>query len=313
MLKSVCSFYSGNKIRKLETLLAHALETGCTGVQTGGGIGSNHVVATSVHAKRSGLRCQAILVPQPNSRSVGQNLRWTLHSGTKVFLCPDHKQYRQTQAHAMDHYQRKFGSEPSLILMGGSSPMGTVGFVSAALELAEQIREGVCPKPDFIYLPLGTMGTAVGLTLGFALINLDINVVPIRVVSKSIARGSRFSSLFTQTNALLNQLNPSIPILSPPTPPIRDGWFGSGYGEFTAEGQAAVRLFKPLGIGLEGTYTGKTVAAMLSDMSSGTTAGKTVMYWMTYNRVAAPNTLDTVQLPDELEELVNRPFQPLDQ
>ncbi len=307
----LCSdLYSGNKVRKLEFLLAAARREARCGVQTAGGVGSNHVVATSSFAKQLGLRCQAVLVPQPKSRTVSQNLRWSIKNGTKIFYTQTPSNFQKRQALALEDYRVRHGREPALIPMGGSSPQGNLGFVAAAFELATQIEQQVCPKPDAIYLPLGTMGTTVGLVLGFTLLNLDIDVVPVRVVSRSLAQPGRFEELFRKTNTLLNQLDPTVPIVAPKrVPVIRQGWLGSGYGAYTPAGQEAVSLFSRLGLKLEGTYTGKTVAAMLWDMKED--KKRSVMYWMTYNSADAPD-LDQVTPPEVLRDYVSPPFQALD-
>lgn len=308
------NLYGGNKVRKLEFLLAEAQKAGHCGVQTAGGVGSNHVVATSLYARHLGLRCLAVLVPQPKSSTVAQNLRWTLSADTEVLFCEDQTEFSIYQSKGTDYYRTTYGREPALILMGGSSPLGTVGFVAGAFELGQQIQQRECPKPDVVYVPFGTMGTAVGLILGFALQKLDIKVVPVRVVSHSIGQEQRFSALFTETNALLNKLDPSIPLLSQPKlPSIRHDYFGPGYGHYTPEGQAAICTVRETeGLHLEGTYTGKTVAALLGDIAAGKLQDKNVLYWFTYNSQPAPEDLMNVEVPENLRDYVTPPFQSLD-
>src|SRR5688572_15644428 len=62
---------SGNKIRKLEFLLAHALECGANRVITSGGIQSNHTRATSFAARRVGLKV-ALVVREPKTGPVSE-------------------------------------------------------------------------------------------------------------------------------------------------------------------------------------------------------------------------------------------------
>ena len=245
----LCSdIYAGNKVRKLEFLLARVLHAGLSGVQTAGGVGSNHVVATSSFCQQIGLRCQAVLVPQPKSLTVRQNLLWSVKNGTRVFYSEAPSDFQAQQARGLQFYQERYGEKPALIPMGGSSALGNIGFVAAAFELETQIKEGLCPKPDVIYLPLGTMGTAVGLSLGFDLLRLAVDIVPVRVVAESLARPKRYETLYRETNALLNQLDPSIPIIEPKRlPEINHKWFGSGYGVYTEAGQQAVNTFEATG------------------------------------------------------------------
>ncbi|GAG08413.1 unnamed protein product, partial [marine sediment metagenome] len=67
--------YGGNKIRKLEFLLADARQRGCTTVLTFGGLGSNHALATALNCNRLGLNCIAVLTPEPATEAVRRTLR----------------------------------------------------------------------------------------------------------------------------------------------------------------------------------------------------------------------------------------------
>lgn len=306
--------YGGNKIRKLEFLLAESMKKGASGVQTAGGLGSNHVVATSVYSRQLGLRCQAVLLPQPKSRNLRKNLLWTLSTGTQVNFCSDPKTFWQAQTDMAQNYRTQWGDYPSMILMGGSSPLGNVGFVDGAFELASQIRNGDLPKPDLIYLPMGTMGTSIGLALGFALLGLKIKVVPIRVVSATLGQESRWTAAYRETNMFLNALDDTVPIVPfEGAVGIRHDFLGPGYGHFTEQANTAIRFFESqTKMKLEGTYTGKTMAALLQDLKTGSLDGKTILYWSTYNSCPGPAHLDDLEVPDGLVDWINPPFQPLD-
>lgn len=74
--------YGGNKVRKLEYLLGDALARKCDAVLTYGMVGSNHALATAIHAKRLGLRCYAVLIGQLMTSAVQATLRYHAHVGT---------------------------------------------------------------------------------------------------------------------------------------------------------------------------------------------------------------------------------------
>ena len=76
--------YGGNKIRKLEFLLATAIAQGCTSVLTFGGLGSNHALATSINCKRLGIQCIAVLTPEPATEAVRRTLRYHQLLGTRL-------------------------------------------------------------------------------------------------------------------------------------------------------------------------------------------------------------------------------------
>lgn len=205
------------------------------------------------------------------------------------------------------------------IAAGGSSPLGTIGYVNAALELKEQIIRGALSEPDRIYVAFGTMGTAVGLMLGLRALKLESEVVPVRVADEQFANPGKMVTLFQKTNALLRSLDPSFPKfeLSKREIEITHRFFGNGYAHFTEAGMGAVSLMEETeGIKLEGTYTGKTLTALIHDAESKDLNDKVVLFWNTYNsgdfsgRIAA---IDYRQLPKCFHRYFEAEVQPLDE
>jgi D-cysteine desulfhydrase len=80
--------YGGNKVRTLEVLFGDALERQSRAVFATGAYGSNHAVATALHAQRVGLSARAILFPQPISWAALENLRVTLEVSDKLYALP---------------------------------------------------------------------------------------------------------------------------------------------------------------------------------------------------------------------------------
>ena len=107
-----------------------------------------------------------------------------------------------------------------VIPMGGSSWLGSVGYVNAGLELAAQIEAGDIDRPDRIYVATGTMGTAAGLALGLALANIDCRVQAVRVSHDSIANRERMDRLLHKTAMLMHRIDPRVPqdLASPCSP-----------------------------------------------------------------------------------------------
>jgi D-cysteine desulfhydrase len=181
--------------------------------------------------------------------------------------------------------------------MGGSSPLGVIGFVNAAFELHEQILKGEMPEPDYIYIPSGSMGTAAGLILGLKALNLKAQVVAIRVNSESVVNAGSMVKLIGQTNRMLSSLDPSFPHLkfSGADFDIRHGFFGKQYALFTPEGMEAASLAeKYAGIKLEGTYTGKAFAALMDDAKKSKLKDKVILFWNTYNSREFPQIIDGI-------------------
>ena len=158
--------YGGNKVRKLEFLLADALRRETDTVITFGCAGSNHAIATALYAKECGLRTVAMLTPQTNSHAVQKNLRAHLVAGTELRHCSDDNDARRSAAEYVRGRRAAGFPEPVIVPGGGTSGLGALGFVNAALELSAQIDAGQLPEPELVYVALGTMGTAAGLAIG---------------------------------------------------------------------------------------------------------------------------------------------------
>ena len=307
--------YGGNKVRKLEFLLADAIARGHDGVFTFGVAGSNHALATAVYAQRLGLEAHLLLTPQSNSSFVGRNLRMGRWAGARQVPCATEAEARSA-ARALE--LRGPGRAPYRVPGGGSSPLGVVGFVNAGLELAAQVRAGLLPPPDVIYVALGTMGTAAGLALGLAAAGLPTRLQLVRVVRADIASPERFRALYHGAARLLHRADPRFPLLPLERSrlEVRHEFIGPGYARFTAEGMAALAEARAaFGIGLEGTYTGKAFAALLADLRAGRLAGRNALFWNTYNGQplpAAAQALDYRELPTPFHRYFETPFQPLD-
>ena len=310
--------YGGNKIRKLEFLLGDALRNGATEVLTFGCVGSNHALATAIYAKQVGLRSISILRTQPNARYVARNLLMSHCCGTELHHVRNTLFSHVTTACQRVWHGLKNGQLPHVIPLGGSSPLGTVGYVNAAFELRDQIARGELPEPDRIYVALGTMGTAVGLMLGLKAAHLKSEVVPVRVVSEQQASVRKLTRLFQKTNSYLCFLDASFPRceLSERHIDIRSGFLGEGYAHFTEEGMDAVRRMRNTEwVKLEGTYTGKTLAALMDDARTRDLRGKVLLFWNTYNSRDFSDRISDVdyrQLPPPFHRYFEEAVQPLD-
>lgn len=266
--------YGGNKIRKLEFLLGEALEQGAKAVITYGAVGSNHALATAVCCRQLGLKAICILAPQETSRHVRKNLLLQQAVGAELLLVDNFSEFSNVTAEISRRCAECDGVAPYIIPAGGTNAVGALGFVNAAVEMAEQIR------PDVIYVPMGTGGTLAGLLTGLLLTDCKPRIEAIRVVERAFRDE-------THIKALCDELCEKIGIqerVAPEDIVIRDDFFGPGYGIATAESREAIEVFQSLElVYLENTYTGKTVAALLYDLRSGTLDGQTVLYWNTLN------------------------------
>lgn len=309
-------FYGGNKIRKLEFLLAEAQASGARGVITFGVAGSNHALATTLSASRCGLSSHSLLTRQTNASYVRRNLLAGLHAGAKLVYCESEA---AASAASRDLLSRaRAGGEPLYVIAGGgSSPVGCLGFVSAGIELARQLREAGLAAPDRIYLALGTVGTAAGLQLGLRLAGLESRLVPIRVVREDIGSPERFRRLYRDTLESLRRAGARpLTVDEDEVPSIRHEFIGPGYARFTRQGLDAIdEARRTLGLELDPTYTAKAFAALLADLHAGRLRDRRVMFWDTYSsRPLAPAALaaDYRRLPPDFHWYFENPVQPLD-
>ena len=279
------SAYGGNKVRKLEFLLGQALAESRRAVITFGGLGSNHVRATAVYGGQLGLQVHAVLAPQPSTPYLEANLRADRAAGATLHFVESYSQALRRGAELHDEITVHDGIEPFVIPFGGTNSRGTIGFVNAAIELAGQIEAGALPEPDLVYVPYGSSGTASGLALGLAAVGLRTSVVGVRVVPAESTSPERTRRVMEESVTLLRELDAGFPSVKAESVAlaVRDGFLGDGYASATAESLEAVALAEANSMHLETTYTGKALAALIADARAGTLAGKTALFWNTYN------------------------------
>jgi D-cysteine desulfhydrase len=162
------NLYGGNKVRKLEYIFPRASAKHKLRIATFGAVGSNHAIATALYARKAGFECTCFLSHQAKTPLIGATLNMHTRIGTELV------HFGGAYATRLGTLRRSlWGRHAWVIPMGGSSWLGTVGFVAAGLELAEQINSGEIQAPDKLYVGAGTMGTAVGIALGLAIAKSD--------------------------------------------------------------------------------------------------------------------------------------------
>ena len=290
--------YGGNKVRKLEYLIADAIQSGSDAVITFGAIGSNHALATSIYAHSQRLKCYAVLIDQKQTPSLAATLRYHARLGTALI-------YADTFGQAVKAGQETVANHPTggdrvyYVPWGGSSWLGTVGFVEAALELTGQFDADEFPEK--IYLACGTWGTAAGLALGLRLANMPTRIIAVRVVPGRMNNHEKFISLFEELNSELHERDSSFPLFQDALAnvEIREEFLGTGYAEPTAACLEAVELIgKTEELKLDTTYTGKALGALIKDARDSNTNGQRVLFWNTYNGRPYPDDLDKITIED---------------
>jgi D-cysteine desulfhydrase len=270
--------YGGNKVRKLEWILADARRQGAERLITIGAEGTHHGLATALYGRELGFRVTLCVCPQPRTPHVEAMLRAHREAGAEIRRVP---RMEMLPIAALAARWAHRGEQCYAVAAGGSDPRGTLGFVSAALELAEQVRAGECPEPEAVHLAMGTMGTAAGLAIGFALAGLDTGVRAVRITSRLVTNERGLRALVARTLALLKPAGAQLPSIDAVIARIRVNHrcIGRGYGHMTEDAERAAELFGEAGVALDPTYTAKAAVGFLDGLER---AGeRPQMFWMT--------------------------------
>ena len=273
----------GNKVRKLEYMFAAAHPDGGERKRlfTIGPTGSNHVRATAVYGKAAGFQVECLLFKQPPTEYSETNYRMIYEHADQV-----HEVKRMHTMFIRYAYEQAktvlgFGEERYFIPAGGSSPLGSVGYVKAVLELKSQIEEGILPEPRFIFVPVGTCGTMAGLEVGVRLAGLRSHVVGIRVADLVVANTWAISRMVQRILRLIGAVDTDN--INPSDIELWHGDFGEGYAIPTDAGTRAIAMMaEHEGITLENTYTGKALAGLIHYVTARHHKGEPILFWHTY-------------------------------
>ncbi|MCC6847514.1 MAG: pyridoxal-phosphate dependent enzyme [Deltaproteobacteria bacterium] len=307
--------YGGNKVRKLEWLLAAARARGHRSVLTTGALGSNHALATTIYARACGFRVHLVLIPQPVTEHVRRTLLLDHAYGAAIHAVPSIGAARRRVLGLLARGALA-GDRPYLVPTGGSSGLGTLGYVNAGMELAEQVAAGVLPEPAAVVVPLGSGGTVAGLVAGLRLGGLATRVVAVRVTDLLPLSPRFLARLATRSLAALARLGAApLPTVAPEDFDVRSEWLGPGYGVVTPEGlEAARRAAATEGLRLETTYGAKALAGALALGRAPAARGAPLLFWHTYSAADPGARLvdvpDWRELPREVQRVFTEPLAP---
>ncbi|REK10040.1 MAG: D-cysteine desulfhydrase [Planctomycetota bacterium] len=276
----------GNKTRKLEFLMAEAIEQGANTVVTIGGVQSNHCRQTTAAAAKLGLKCELVLPHLSRycseSYETGGNLFLDRLLGAEVHIAADVEAAAIVSRDVMSQI-RKRGDVPFFIPAGGSTATGALGYVDAAWELARQAAEQQL-RVDHLVITTGSCTTHAGLIVGFESIaqseafDCDPSVIGISVYhprEKALATVRQKVRETAQLVGLEADLDDQVL--------VRDDYLGSGYGEPTDAMIEAVTLAARYeGLLLDPVYTGKTFSGLVDLVRQGFfDSSENVLFWHT--------------------------------
>jgi D-cysteine desulfhydrase len=253
--------YGGNKVRKLAWLLPRL--AGRRSLVTVGAVGSNHVLATAHHAGRVGIRTHAVLVPQPDAPGVRRNAAVTAALAHRTWPASSEVGAVGAIARAVGAAWWEDGRRPAVVWIGGSTPVGLLGWVEAALEIDAQVTAGLLPPPARIVVPAGSGGVAAGLLVGLSLTTLRAQVHAVRVADPIWANRRAIAVQAHGVRRVLRRAGARVPRPDLGRLTLDTGWLGPGYGSPTPAGTAAAELAAEAALVTEPTYSAKALAAAL--------------------------------------------------
>lgn len=248
---------SGNKLRKLELLLARALADRCDTVLTCGGIQSNHARATALACARLGLKCVLFLrMSEPTEPlPLAGNVLLDLFAGAEVRRISV-EQYRERDAlmAAAARALEARGARPFVIPEGGSNGLGALGYVLAMREVRQQLDVGLAESRTFdvVAHACGSGGTAAGVALGAAKYGVAREVRTFAVCDDRAYFTARIRAIMDEARAL----SAGLPVDAPFE--VDDRAKGPAYAVATQEQRGfIVDVARMSGLVLDPVYTGK--------------------------------------------------------
>jgi L-cysteate sulfo-lyase len=267
----------GNKLRKLEYTIAHALSLGADTLITCGAIQSNHARTTAQVAKRLGIDCILVLNGVEPETFTG-NYRIVKLMNVKVQIVGTREQRESEMVKISEDLKRK-GKKPFLIPLGASDMYGVPGFVNAIHELIEQQKS---PGGSFthIYHSTSSGGTQGGLEAGKRIFNL--NKLIITGISADYSADEIAMKVMNAANPFLEKIG-SDNLIRKDELSIYSDFAGAGYGIPTKGSKRACKLFlEHEGILLDDTYTSKAADGLISHCEAGMfKKSDNVLFWHT--------------------------------
>ena len=240
------SFAGGNKVRKLEHLVAEAEAAGATVLVTSGGVQSNHARMTAAAAAVRGLSAVLVLSGTPDAGRPGNLALDELFGARVVLVGPDEDVDERVTTVAAE--LRAAGEVPAVLPLGGSTATGARGYLACADELIEQL-----PDLDTVVVAVGSGGTMAGLVAGLGaerVLGVDTGAVG--------DPAERVTALATELGATPGELR------------LRGDQVGEGYGALTEAGRTAMTTAaRTEGLVLDPVYTGKAMAGLAAAVADG--------------------------------------------
>lgn len=274
--------FGGNKVRKLEYVLAKAQAEGAEAAVSCGGVKSNHARVTAAICARLGLRCVLVLNPAA-----------VMYEGlTPASLAADHwfgaetihvanREERIAMLDATAERLRAEGRTVAVIPLGGSIPLGAMGFVRGVRETLAQLDAMKAPI-RWVFHSSSSGGTQAGICAGAQLFGWE----GVRVLG--VSPDDPAESIAGEVGRILRGMSEMLDVELDDRARVLDEYAGEGYGIPSPQGEEALALLaRTEGIVLDPVYTAKAMAALLDWIRTGGIAPEeNVLFWHTGGQLA---------------------------
>lgn len=268
--------FGGNKVRTLELLTGAAIDQGCDVLVTGGGPSSAHCLTAAMAAEVAGLACVLVCFGDPPAPLPAAHVL-ARTAGARVCFTGD------PERASVDHHIEQVATElwsgghrPFVVPRGGATPLGSLAYANAVLELSAQLSQ-VGVEPDVVLLATGSCGTQAGVLAGTIAVGAQWRVVGVSVsrsVDECVARVVKLATAATCRVGVRPPDRREIDVV--------DGR-GPGFGRASPEGRRHARLAASTeGLVLDDVYTAKALAQLAAVVGSGP-----VVFWHTGGTVTA--------------------------
>ncbi len=265
--------YGGNKVRKLEYLLAESRRRGKRVLVCWGDAGSHTVAAAARLGTLGGFAVESVLygrdggdTPGPEAEALPGRV-WRTPGFLSACLLARLRSLRPSVAY---------------VPLGATTAVSTLGYVRAARELIDQWPASAGPLPARVYVALGSGGTAAGLAVGFSLAGVPSVVHGIQTVEAPVVTPRRVARIVRETLRLVGREAEAASCIDRHLR-IDSRFLGRGYGDPTEASQRAVAAAQAWGLSLETAHTGKAMAALLHDLAQG--ASGPLLFWNSHHAV----------------------------
>lgn len=273
----------GNKVRQLEFYIGAALAEGADTLLITGAVQSNFVRTAAAMAARAGMECHIQLEERVSGASAlyrtnGNVLLDHLLGATiESYPVGEDESGADKALYAKAARLKSEGRRPYVVTLGTEHPpLGALGYVVAAMELAEQ-TDGK-PPFDEIIVGSGSASTHTGLLFGLRALGIDIPVRGICVRREATLQTPRVQGRIGDLERLMDMPN----IVALEDVVTDDTLLAPGYGKLNDPTTDAIRrTARTEGIFLDPTYTGKVMAGLIARAESGAFTGKRVLFWHT--------------------------------